>query len=242
MRFTFCHPKEGWDRCGCRDDGIVREAESRTDDGCCRRAGVSAARDDAVTTTTSPPPSLSPLLKLRELALGRATSCARSRCSRRVKSSSPRQPVPRVFAVARRCSESASNRAMRRRCRACRTRTSSRSTTTEYSVKTTAACRTMHLRCRIRRKCRPKSCCCDDGATCRVTSNSIRTSSPATDRSWRFVNASVVSSTYTMRPSTSWRTVRVWLEFLARKVSWLWDFSLYFNLKFDCFLYIHWLL
>lgn len=117
-------------------------------------------------------------------------------------------PLPRgsghcAFAVARRRSGTTSDRAMRRRCRARRTRTPTR---TERGVRTTRGCPAAPRR-RVRRRRRLRSCCCDDGAKCRSTSNSIRTSSPATGRSWPSASASVVFSTSTTRRSTSWRTV-----------------------------------
>ena len=120
-------------------------------------------------------------------------------------------PLPRgcgycAFAFARRCSGTTSDRAMRRRCRARRTRTPTR---TERGVRTTRGCPTAPRRDgRIRTRCRPKSCCCDDGAKCRGTFNLTPTSSPATDRSWPSASASVAFSTSTTRLSTSWRMVR----------------------------------
>lgn len=150
---------------GCLDNGTVREAESRADDGCCRRAGVDAARGDAV--TASPP------LRARALALG-GDLVPRSPSEAILFSEAA---AYRAFAVAQRRSGPTS-RAMRRRCWARCSRTPIR---TEYGVRTTAVCTVP--RCRIRRRRRPRSCYCDDGATCRSISNSIRTSSPVTGRS-----------------------------------------------------------
>jgi len=152
-------------------------------------SGVSAARGDAV--TTSPP------LRARALALGGDLV--------------PRSPPEailfsevaayRAFAVAQRRSGPTS-RAMRRRCRARRNRIPIR---TECGVRTTTVCTVP--RCRIRKRRRPKSYCCDDGAICRSISNLIRTSSPAIGRLWPSANVSVASSISTTRPSTSWHTV-----------------------------------
>lgn len=133
-------------------------------------------------------------------------------CRRVGRSSSPGQGGP-----ARRRSGSTSDRAMRRRCRGGRTPT--------WMVRGVATTKTAPGR-RIGRRRPSKCCCCDDGATCPSISNSIRIFSPATGRSWRFLNASLVFSTSTTKPLISWRTVRIlisprfsggcWIQSIAR--------------------------